>query len=91
LTALPLADSGILQQTSGVQPCGPTPLACIIHALVAGVIDSQSVKTTERGGPRGYDAGKKIKGRKRTQLESIRVALLAIADATGDVDTYNAD
>ena len=31
----------------------------------AGIIDSQSVKTCESGGPRGFDAAKNIKGRKR--------------------------
>lgn len=30
-----------------------------------GVVDAQSVKTDENGGLRGYDAGKKVKGRKR--------------------------
>lgn len=34
-------------------------------AASAGIIDSQSAPTTESGGPRGLDAGKRIKGRKR--------------------------
>lgn len=51
----------------------------------AGVIDSQSVKTTESGGPRGYDAGKKIKGRKRHILTDTEGNLVHAIIHTADI------
>lgn len=44
----------------------------------AAIIDSQSVKTTESGGPRGYDGGKKINGRKRHIVVDTLGFLLAV-------------
>jgi len=45
---------------------------------MAGVIDSQSVKATECGGPRGFDAGKTIKGRKRHIVTNTEVCLVGV-------------
>jgi transposase len=44
----------------------------------AGIIDSQSAPTTESGGPRGIDAGKRIKGRKRHIVTDTQGLLLAV-------------
>jgi putative transposase len=48
----------------------PTPSAAIL--------DSQSVKSTEQGGPHGYDGGKKVNGRKRHLLVDTLGLLLKV-------------
>ena len=47
-------------------------------APTAAILDSQSVKVSNHGGVRGYDAGKKIMGRKRHLLVDMMGLILHV-------------
>ncbi|MER8963681.1 IS5 family transposase [Mesorhizobium sp. M0701] len=51
----------------------------------AGIIDSQSAKATDVAGLRGYDAGKKVKGRKRHIITDTEGHLVGLTVHTADI------
>lgn len=56
----------------------------------AAIIDSQSVKTTESGGPRGYDAGKRSKAASAMPLVDTDGRALLVEPHTADIQDRNA-
>jgi putative transposase len=55
----------------------------------AAVLDSQGVKATESSGPRGYDAGKKVKGRKRQVMIDADGRDLVLEPQPADVQDWD--
>jgi putative transposase len=51
----------------------------------AAIIDSQSVRTTDRGGPHGYDGAKKLNGRKRHVIVDTTGLLLKVVVHAADI------
>ncbi|MDP9195620.1 MAG: IS5 family transposase [Pseudomonadota bacterium] len=80
-----LRDSGILDVINEALVMGSRVLSGRAASPTAGIIDSQSVKSTESGGPAGYDAGKKVKGRKRHIMTDTEGNMLTGLVHTGDI------
>jgi transposase len=56
----------------------------------AAILDSQSVKTSAQGGDKGFDAGKRVKGRKRHLVTDTLGLLLAVVITAASVQDRDA-
>lgn len=79
-------DKGIWQRMMEELRCQVRVAADREPSPSAGSIDSQTVKSTEQGGERGYDGGKKITGRKRHVFVDTLGLLLAVVVTSAAID-----
>ena len=76
----------LLREAAGREP---SPTAAIVEPRGSPDIDSQSVKTTEAGGSRGYDAAKRVMGRKRhiaVDTQGLLLGVVVHAASVQDAD-----
>ncbi len=89
--ARPPSVTSAAAQHRAVWPDQPTPRLADRERIgreaspSAAVLDSQSIKTTESGGPRDYDAGKRVNGRKRQALADMDGRALVLDPQPADV------